>query len=185
MNKLKKGFENFKNGYYKENEDLYKSLGSGQSPHTLMITCSDSRICPNHVTDTAPGDLFVIRNAGNLVESINKDNPSNEAITLEYAVSVLKVKNIVVCGHTHCGAMGAVLNFDDLDDNTLIKKKLAEVKHLRDTADNVPQLIVNNVKAQLENIKSYPFVQAAMERKELNLLGWVYDFENGSIENSC
>jgi len=107
--RVKDGFQEYRREVHSKHDDLFRSLEKGQSPETLMITCSDSRIDPALVTQTKPGELFVIRTAGNLVPLYTMA-PSSEAATIEYAVAALKVKHIVVGGHSHCGAMAAVLD---------------------------------------------------------------------------
>ncbi len=184
MKALLECVEQFQKSYFKENKDLFKELGNGQSPDTLFITCSDSRIDPNLLTNTKPGELFVIRNAGNLIESYNSEDPSFEAISIEFAVKALKIKSIVICGHKDCGAMVGVQNVESLGDFPLLQKKLRGLSHyLNDVSSGcINDLIQHNVEAQIKNLKSYPFVKEGIENGSLSIHGWVYDFVNGKVE---
>ncbi|WP_031147843.1 carbonic anhydrase, partial [Streptomyces xanthophaeus] len=95
-------------------KEIFRSFALGQSPATLFITCSDSRVVPTLITAAAPGELFELRNAGNIVPPYRPGYRTGEAATIEYAVEVLKVRDIIVCGHSHCGAVGAVARGEDL-----------------------------------------------------------------------
>ena len=108
MRNLVEGIHRFQRGMFGAQRDLFRRLVEGQEPEALFITCSDSRIVPNLITQTLPGDLFILRNAGNIVPPAGI--PSGEAGTIEYAVEALAVSDIIVCGHTHCGAMKAVID---------------------------------------------------------------------------
>lgn len=190
---LENGLKNYKENFHKNNEATYKELGTGQSPDTLMITCSDSRICPNHVTSTGPGELFVIRNAGNVMPAYTSDLADPESATLEYAVCVLKVKNIVVCGHMKCGAMGAALDPSAVESLPILHKVFdggfksyrewiaSEHDSLTD-AEKVTKLVYHNVNEQIKNLMSYPFVKERFDAKDLRIEGWVYDFESGDVD---
>jgi carbonic anhydrase len=186
MNFLYKGNQSYQSDDFQMRKELMERLGNGQTPHTLLLTCSDSRIAVNEFTKTAPGDVFVIRNAGNVIENYNPENPSNEALTLEYGVQALGVKEVVICGHTGCGAMDGIKNLDKLDGLPLVKCGLEriskqfqndEIKEL-----SLDQLIYENVKKQLLHLYSYPFIKQKVDAKKLNVFGWVYNFVNGTIE---
>jgi carbonic anhydrase len=184
-------------GYLKndfpQRKDHYKTLENGQSPATLFITCSDSRLVPNETVKSKAGELFVIRNAGNLIPACTETSATNESLTLEYAVSVLKVKEIIVCGHVKCGAMGGILGLDTLKGFKEIHRQLETCSHqfdrawlneLRESKDQdhaLKILIDENVKQQMRNIRSYPFVASALEKGELEMQGWVYDFVHGEV----
>lgn len=109
---LVKGVQKFRRGYYRRNrEDFSQLIKEGQNPHTLFITCADSRILPEALTQCSAGDIFVMRNVGNMVPAYGSDfEVSSIGSAIEYAVEVLKVSNIVVCGHSHCGACAALYN---------------------------------------------------------------------------
>lgn len=178
------GVRRFRTAAYPPRKERFEALASGQSPNTLFVTCSDSRIDPSLITQTEPGELFVIRNAGNLIPACGVESSGGEAATLEYAVVVLGVKDIVVCGHSHCGAMAALLAPDTLDALPEVRSWLG---HAESTLEKVraagegADAVRLNVVAQLENLRSYPFVREREERGELALHGWVYVFERGDI----
>lgn len=183
---LASGIEKFQTLVFPQMQHEFQNLESGQSPETLFITCSDSRIDPNLVTQTKPGELFVIRNAGNIVPRPGTGELSVEA-TIQYAVDVLKVKNIVVCGHSHCGAVTGLLNLDSLDSMPAIKnwvKKSEKVlERVSQAAEGrVCEAIKANVMLQLEHLMEYPYVASAVEAGQLGLHGWVYHFESGQVE---
>jgi len=175
----------YKNNKYKENKDLMHELANGQSPHSLFITCSDSRISVNELTNSKPGEVFVIRNAGNVIADYNENAPTNESLTVEYAVVALGVKEIVVCGHTSCGAMGAIKDFDGLTGLPLVKAGLEPIykdyKLKKATELSTDELIAFNVKEQLLKLYSYPYIKEKFNSGELAINGWVYDFANGEI----
>lgn len=187
----------FKESYYKAHEkDLLELVEKGQHPKALYIGCSDSRVLPNLMTKSAPGDLFVIRNVGNFVAPFKPDEDFHStASAIEYAVSVLKVKNIIVCGHTHCGAIAAVHDKDELNDPDLIHTKkwltLAEAPKkqallaLGENANKDKLLRLTeklSVISQLENLLTYPSVKRGVDSKDIALHGWVYDIASGEIE---
>lgn len=182
--KLTKGIEAFQASVYPEMQQNFEALEAGQSPETLFITCSDSRINPHLVTQTQPGELFVIRNAGNIVPLPGTGELAVEA-TIQYAVDVLKVKHIVVCGHSHCGAVTGLLNLDSLETlpaiQTWVKKSSAVLEQLEDSSD-VNDAIDKNVLLQLQHLMEYPYVAAAVEDGRLDLHGWVYHFGSGKVE---
>jgi carbonic anhydrase len=167
----------------------FEKLVTGQQPRTLFITCSDSRIVPHLLTQSGPGELFVLRVAGNLVPPATAP-PTGEAATIEYAVTVLKVSDLVVCGHSHCGAISALFSPDTLEQLPAMKQWLA---HANATArefvdasgggvpdsDLITAAIQHNVVTQLAHLRTYPVVAEAESRGELSLHGWFYRFETG------
>ena len=181
---LEKKYKAFYDNYFKDNKESFKALEQGQAPETLFITCSDSRILPNHLTNTKEGELFVIRNAGNLVPIYDTEDPQKESITIEYAVQALAVKRIIVCGHSHCGAMKAVQNPEALDGLPLLKrfitKRVKNYDHL-DPKD-FPALVKGNVSLQIDHLLGYPFIKEKVDKGELILQGWVYHFEHGNVD---
>src|SRR5947209_1011259 len=108
MQKLVEGVHHFQANIFSPQRELFERLADGQSPVALFITCSDSRINPNLLTQTEPGELFILRNAGNLVPPYGA-GPGGEAATVEFATAALGIRDIIVCGHSHCGAMRALL----------------------------------------------------------------------------
>ncbi len=165
---------------YPSREALFQELANGQSPKTLMITCSDSRIDPSLVTQTEPGELFVIRNAGNLVAPYDHGNgeTSGEWATIEYAISVLKVKEIVICGHSDCGAVKAARS----GEPTGLKAVDAWLQHAaKPEGDSLESLISRNVSLQLDNLLTHPIVNDAVKAGKLELYGWVYHIGSGQV----
>src|SRR3954469_15250236 len=125
MQKLVKGIHSFQSGFFASHRALFEQLATaGQQPETLFITCSDSRVVPNLITDAAPGELFIVRNVGNVVPSV--DLPGGTAAAIQYAVEVLNVENIIICGHTQCGAMNAILNPKTMENLPFVRKWLTQ-----------------------------------------------------------
>ena len=191
MRKLIDGVQEFRRSTLDTQRSRFEELAKGQSPEALFITCSDSRIDPNLITKTAPGELFVIRNAGNLVPAYS-DDAGGEAATIEYAVAVLQVKDIVICGHSHCGAMGGLLNLDSVKPLPAVSSWLKHAESTRrtideqfsevtDPAERLKTTVEQNVLMQLENLKTHPIVTDAIDRGALGIHGWVYEFETGQI----
>jgi carbonic anhydrase len=147
---------------------------------------------PELVTQTEPGELFVLRNAGNLVPPYDESAPSGEAATIEFAIEVLKVRDVIVCGHSHCGAIKGLLKPDSLSKLPLVKNWLQHAEKTREALSHVrvpsdagedylTAAIEANVKVQLAHLRTYPCVTEAEARGELNLYGWFYRFETGDI----
>lgn len=190
MEKLVRGIHQFQSTLFKENQDLFERLSQGQQPETLFITCSDSRIAPNLLLQTQPGDLFVLRNAGNIVPPYGASS-GGEGATVEYAVAALGVKHIVVMGHSHCGAMKGLLKPEDLSALPLVAAWLKHAEATRrvvaeNYADCEGDALLNatikeNVLMQLDNLRTYPAVAARLTRGALTLHGWVYEIESGRI----
>lgn len=195
MQKLVSGIHEFQDTVFSSQQQLYRSLANGQNPLALFITCSDSRICPNLLTQTDPGELFILRNAGNLVPP-HGAGQGGEAATIEYAVSVLHVSDVIICGHSHCGVMAAMLDPALAEDLPAVKNWLNQAEATRRIIDenygHIPAgparqmaAIEENVLVQLENLKTHPSVAAAIARRELKLHGWVYKFETGQVFSFC
>ncbi|MEB3196361.1 MAG: carbonic anhydrase [Candidatus Sericytochromatia bacterium] len=191
MEKLVQGLHQFQQTYFDTNRALFERLvRSGQRPETLFITCSDSRINPNLLTQTRPGELFIIRLAGNLVPAHGASS-GGEAATIEYAVASLGVKDIIVCGHSHCGAMHALLDDGVTEDLPLMRawlshaaatRRIIEENYAdRDGEARVKAATEENVLVQLENLRTHPVVAARLARGELHLHGWVYKIESGEV----
>ncbi len=184
--RLASGIEKFQTLVYPQMRRDFRELESGQTPETLFITCSDSRINPNLLTQTKPGELFVIRNAGNIVPKPGTGELSVEA-TIQYAVEVLEVKNIVVCGHSHCGAVTGLMNLDSLDSMPAIKNWVRKSEKVLDQVNHsdegrICEAIKANVLLQIEHLMEYPYVAKAVAAQQLEIYGWVYHFENGQVE---
>ena len=182
---LSSGIEKFQTLVFPQMQREFKDLEAGQAPETLFITCSDSRIDPNLVTQTKPGELFVIRNAGNIVPEYGSGELSVEATT-QYAIEVLKVKNIVVCGHSHCGAITGLLNLDSLAPmpavRDWVKKSETVLNRIDPETASLSDAIQANVLLQLEHLIEYPYIAKAVEEGNLELHGWVYHFETGKVD---
>jgi carbonic anhydrase len=190
MQKLVKGIHSFRNGYFASHRQLFEQLAtSGQNPETLFITCSDSRVVPNLITNAAPGELFIIRNVGNVVP--RTDLPGGTAAAIQYAVEVLKVENVIICGHTQCGAMQAILNPERMEKLAYVKRWLAQTDRVRQVIEEryahlgaearVTAAVQENVLTQLENLREYPFIAERLESNSLRISGWVFDISKGNI----
>ncbi len=189
MNELIRGALRFQSGAFEDRKALFADLANGQSPDTLFITCADSRIDPNLVTQTDPGELFVCRNAGNIVPP-HSAHAGGETASLEYAVAVLGVRDIVVCGHSDCGAMKGALNPDALQDlphvHDWIDHSRAAVEAVRATKgkagiEELDAITEQNVVLQLQHLKTHPVVAARLANSDIAMHGWVYDIETGAI----
>ena len=190
MHKLADGVHKFQREVFGHHRELFARLADGQAPHTLFITCSDSRISPNLLTQTAPGEIFILRNAGNIVPSWGAP-VGGEAATIEYAVGALGVQHIVICGHSGCGAMKAVLEPESLETLPAVKQWLAHAETTRriiteNYPGRGPEELLNiatqeNVLAQLENLRTHPSVAARVAKGAIALHGWVYKIGTGEV----
>jgi carbonic anhydrase len=190
MEKLIKGIHQFQNKICSTQREQFHRLADGQKPEVLFITCSDSRINPNLITQTEPGELFIIRNAGNIVPPFGAAN-GGEGATIEFAIVGLGVQHIVVCGHSHCGAMQGLLVPESLNSMPTVRSWLAHAEGTRwiarqkysdlssDALLNVT--IQENVLVQLENLRTHPAVAAALAGGLLSLHAWVYKIETGDV----
>lgn len=190
MTDLVAGFLKFRETAFKERTELFRELSHTQSPGTLFIACSDSRIIPELVTQQEPGGMFVIRNAGNIVPSFGAE-PGGVSASVEYAVSVLGVQDIVVCGHSNCGAMTAIACDHDLAGLPAVSnwlkyadaaKAVNGCRHYHCEHEKIDALAHDNVIVQLANLRTHPSVAVAMSKGELRLHGWVYDIESGQMD---
>jgi carbonic anhydrase len=191
MQKLIEGIHQFQQTIFDSQKRLFERLAHGQQPLALFITCSDSRIDPSLLTQTEPGELFILRNAGNIVPP-HGATCGGEAATIEYAVAVLKVKDVIICGHSLCGAMGAVLHPEQIDGLSAVRGWLQHAEatsriikenygHITDPNARLTATVEENVLVQLENLRTHPSVAAAAGRGELKLHGWTYKFETGQV----
>lgn len=189
METLLEGVRQFHESYYKPRRELFEKLSTGQQPAALFITCSDSRINPGLLTQTGPGELFVLRNAGNLVPRYGASG-GGESATIEYAVAALGITDVVVCGHTNCGAMKALLQRESVKNLPAVDAWLeharvpdddgADVAHTDDAA-RLDALIEANVLAQFENLRTHPAVAEGLDAGRLRLHGWVYRIGHGDV----
>lgn len=191
MQNLVEGIHQFQSGIFSAKQSLFEGLVNGQHPLTLFITCSDSRINPNLFTQTEPGELFILRNAGNIVPTYGAVQ-GGEAATIEYAVNVLGVKDIIVCGHSHCGAMSGLLDQSALEKLPAVREWLNHAEttrriieenytHITEPAARLMATVEENVLVQLEHLRTHPSVAVALGRQSLSLHGWVYKFETGQV----
>lgn len=191
MQKLVQGVHNFQMEIVGAKRDFFQRLAKGQTPIALFITCSDSRINPNMLTQTEPGDLFILRNAGNIVPPYSARAHGGEAATIEFAVAGLGVRDIIICGHTHCGAMKGILEPESLKDLPAVVEWLTHAEAtrriMREKYQELkgPSLLTatveENVLVQMENLRTHPSVAAALAQEKLKLHAWVYKIETGEV----
>lgn len=189
MRKLLEGLSKFQDVVFPAHRQEFEKLAHNQSPEALFITCADSRVLPNLITQTNPGDLFIIRNVGNIVPPFGSHGGVSSGI--EYAVMALGVKDIVVCGHTDCGAMMGVLAPEKLTEMPLVAEWLNYGEPARRVVkdafpqlkgdERLPIITEQNVAAQLQNLMTHPCVAARVARGDLALHGWVYSIATGSV----
>ncbi|WP_186078785.1 carbonic anhydrase [Burkholderia gladioli] len=184
------GFLKFQREAFPQRSALFRELAGSQHPRTLFISCSDSRLVPELVTQREPGDLFVIRNAGNIVPSYGPE-PGGVSASVEYAVAALGVSDVVICGHSDCGAMTAIATCRCLDHMPAVRswlryadsaKVVNEAREHADERARVDSMVRENVIAQLANLRTHPSVRLALDQGRLALHGWVYEIGTGSIE---
>jgi carbonic anhydrase len=176
---------------YPQHKDLFERLAKNQTPQAVFIACSDSRVVPNLMVQADPGDLFIIRNAGNIVPPAGSAYGGTTA-SLEYAIVALGIRDVILCGHSNCGAMKGVLNPEKLGDMPAVRqwvtyadlaRRAAVEAHPDATDDEMLDHVVDyNVIAQIRNILTFPFVRPLVEKGELELYGWVYDIASGHVK---
>mgnify|MGYP001791737694 FL=1 len=191
MKDLIKGLREFQSSYVPQHRALLKELAQGQHPRVLFITCSDSRVQPELITQSDLGDLFVIRNAGNIIPPYGATN-GGEGATIEYAIKSLDIQHIVVCGHTTCGAMKGLLQVGELEakmplvynwlKHTEATRELVEehYSHLP-KPEKLSTLVAENVLTQIDNLKTYPSVRSHLHRNDVAIHGWIYNIEDGTV----
>jgi carbonic anhydrase len=191
MRSLINGFFHFKHHIFPQERQLFRELGAGQNPEALFVTCADSRIVPNLITQSRPGDLFVCRTVGNLVPAYGAGAAGAVASAIEYALEALEVRHIIVCGHSDCGAIKAVLHPEKLahlpETAWWLKHAAAArsvvLKDDRNASHDalLHMLTEENIVAQLRNLSTHPSVAAKLARNELKLHGWFYHIHSGEI----
>jgi carbonic anhydrase len=191
MEKLLAGIAKFQNEVFPRSKHLYQQLATGQQPEVLFIGCSDSRVVPNELLQSAPGELFICRNAGNIVPS-HSDTLGGVSATVEYAVQVLKVRHIVICGHSDCGAMKAVMHPEKVSQYRAVAHWLRHAERVSavarelhgdaDDAEFLNRLIEENVITQLDNLATHPCVAAKMRSGNLQIHGLVFDIPSGEFK---
>jgi carbonic anhydrase len=189
MEKLLAGVAKFQSRVFPEGEALFASLAHGQSPRALFITCSDSRVLPNLITQTEPGELFILRAMGGIVPAHGAGG--GVSATIEYAAAVLRVRHIIVCSHSDCGVLGLLADPSQMRDLPSVQDWLvhAEVAR-RIVVDNHPDLDAEgqadlltryHVAAQLTNLRTHPAVASRLAAGSLQVHGWHYDIEHGTV----
>lgn len=196
INDLKDGNISFRQmGFKNFAEDFDVLIKSGQHPEVLFIGCSDSRVVPDLIVDSKPGDMFILRNVGNFVAPYKADNDFHgSAAAIEYAVSILEVKHIIVCGHSHCGACHALYSDLRQEEGLIHINKWLELGYkakeyvIKEYGDKLPlsELYKKTEKTsivyQLQNLLTYPEVKRKVKEGILTIHGWYYKIEDGTIE---
>jgi carbonic anhydrase len=185
MQDLAEGIARFQEDVFPGKAELFAQLATHHAPHTLFISCSDARVVPELITGTEPGELFVIRTAGNLVPAFTPE-ADGIAASIEYAVAALGVKDIVICGHSACGAMTSLAQGHDLSGVPAVAAWLrhADTSVARTSAaGDIHELVRQNVLAQLTNLATHPSVARAAAEQKLAMHGWVYDIASGQVED--
>jgi len=184
------GVLRFQQEVYPQKKALFEQLSQGQSPEALFITCSDSRIETAMITQTDPGELFICRNAGNIVPP-HTNHTGGMTASIEFAVSALNVPHIVVCGHTECGAMKGAMAPEGLEGLPHVREWLSYSRAAVDIVEALGQdmddtqrmrlLLEQNVILQIQHLKTHPTVATRLAKGDLQLHGWVYDIKTGDV----
>ncbi|MEV6582587.1 carbonic anhydrase [Streptomyces sp. NPDC051582] len=184
MQDLTEGLAHFQQDVFPAKAELFARLATTHRPRTLFIGCSDARVVPELITQREPGELFVIRTAGNLVPAHTDvlDGGDGVAASIEYAVAVLGVADIVVCGHSACGAMSALAAGQDLAELPAVARWLRHAAPAEAARREPGPLIRGNVAVQLANLATHPAVARALAAGTVTLHGWVYDIPTGAVE---
>jgi carbonic anhydrase len=191
VQKLEAGIHHFQANYFASNRRLFEKLSEGQRPETLFITCCDSRLVPNLITASAPGELFIVRNIGNIVPSVERGVLGGVSAAIEYAVEMLEVDNVIVCGHTNCGAIDAILHPERVQHLPFVARWLAESSRIPalieeryghlEGEERMIAAVEENVLVQLENLRSFPFVARKLDTGALKMSGWVFKIATGDV----
>lgn len=192
LNRIIQGINHFHENYFVANQELFEQLSQGQAPEVLFITCSDSRIDPFLITQSSPGQLFVLRNVGNIIPTYGSASLT-EAAAIEYAVYALGVKEIIVCGHSHCGAMRGLLQIGSLAETMPnvyswlrthgeATRRLVADNYPNETAEQLLKIAIEqNILTQIENLETYPVIRSRLHARKLNIYAWMYEIETGSV----
>jgi carbonic anhydrase len=194
VQKLEAGIHQFQCDYCATHRELFERLSEhGQTPETLFVTCCDSRLVPHLITSSQPGDLFIVRNVGNIVPSVERGVVGGVSAAIEYAVEVLGIEHVIVCGHTQCAAIDAILHPERVAHLPYVSRWLA-------ASSGIPQLIEEryghlegearmaaaveeNVLVQLENLRTFDFVARKLDSGALKMSGWVFKIATGEVFN--
>jgi len=191
MQKLIEGIRQFQSSYVPSHKALMEELSKGQHPRVLFIGCSDSRVSPEIITQSEIGDLFIIRNAGNIIPPFEATN-GGEGATIEYAIEALDIKQVIVCGHSQCGAMKGLLQIGELEDTMPLvydwlryadatRKLVADNYGHLDKKERLNALVAENVLTQIDNLRTYPVIRSKMYQGNLSIHGWIYKIETGEV----
>ena len=192
LEKLKSGARRFQSGKHAEHVDAYAFAATNpQTPHTLVICCADSRVEIESLLSSGPGEVFVARNIGNMVPAYGEMLGGVSAV-IEYAVTALKVQHVLICGHSDCGAMKALLHPESTENMPTVRSwltngqaalKVADALSPKDTkpAEHLQKLTEENVLMQMVHLKTHPSVAGALAKKELTISGWVYEIGSGDV----
>ena len=191
MSRFAEGVVKFQREVFPEKQAMFERLSTGQSPEALFITCSDSRVETAMLTQTDPGELFICRNAGNIVPP-HTNQTGGMTASIEFAIGALRIPNIVICGHTQCGAMKGAMNRAALTKLPHVREWLGYAQGAVDITEalgghldpeaKMKMLLEQNVILQLQHLKTHPTVAVALAQKQLTLHGWVYDIKTGEVE---
>ncbi|WP_342246188.1 carbonic anhydrase [Pseudomonas sp. OTU5201] len=190
LRNIVEGFQRFRDEVFPQQEELFKKLAHEQKPRAMFITCADSRIVPELITQSSPGDLFVTRNVGNVVPPYGQMN-GGVSTAIEFAVMALGVHHIIICGHSDCGAMKAVLDPQTLERMPTVKAWLRHAEVAKIVVqencgcanhETLEVLTEENVVAQLDHLRTHPSVAARLASGQLFIHGWVYDIETSVIK---
>ena len=183
MKRVRGGAGLFKSKEYPKHQSLYEHLDKGQHPDLMVITCADSRVDPKEITQSKPGELFVIRNAGNIIPVYNPNSPGSEAGTIEFGLIALKIKEILIIGHSKCGAMQGLLQ-PELTKTMPTTQAWIMQAHLplkqEQREAGLERAVKENILQQMENLETHPCVQKQLD--ELSIHGWYYDIGSGTVE---
>jgi carbonic anhydrase len=191
VKRVLEGLTLFQRLAYPQHRELFERLAKNQTPQAVFIACSDSRVVPNLMVQAEPGDLFIIRNAGNIVPPAGSSYGGTTA-SLEYAIVALGIRDVILCGHSNCGAMKGVLHPEALDAMPavrqwvsyadLARRAAVETEPGADDETLLERIVDYNVIAQVRNILTFPFVRPLVEKNELEVYGWVYDIASGHVK---
>jgi carbonic anhydrase len=193
MNKIHyDGYKKFKRVYFENNKKLFNELTEGQHPHTMIITCSDSRVSPVKILSATPGELFIASNIGNIVPPYKETKGATQS-AIEYAINALKIPNLVILGHSSCGACAHLYQNKSEDENlnhvnewltfAYPAKYNAMLECLNHPEKNRAEITEkNNIQLSIQRLMSYPYIVKALENKTLEIHGWWYNIGTGELE---
>lgn len=195
--RLYEGIKKFQTNEFIPRQQFFKDLGQNQNPHTLFIGCSDSRVVPSLITQTFPGELFVVRNIANLIPFYKKHSDTYLATTaaIEYAVNQMNVSNIIVCGHSNCGGCAALYQDKELKNlphtrkwmelahpvKKIVEEKIAKNKITLEQRSVFTEQL--NIVEQMGHLLKYSYIKKRMKEGNINVMGWYYNIEKGEIYN--